>query len=173
MTPGDDEIAAQADPALGQHFLVSAEKLSKLVAAAGIRPEDSVVELGAGVGTVARELPRARSLTVVEFDSRLLRFLQRNVPDAHVIHGDALKVVSTMSFDVLIGNLPHRVTESLLEILPRLSFRTAVLSVGESADLDRLRPGLIWSEVATITGDDFLPPQSSISRLIKVVSAPV
>ena len=73
MTPGDDEIAAQADPALGQHFLVSAEKLSKLVAAAGIRPEDDVVELGAGVGTVARELPRARSLTVVEFDGRLLR----------------------------------------------------------------------------------------------------
>ena len=173
MTPGDDEIAAQADPALGQHFLVSAEKLSKLVAAAGIRPEDDVVELGAGVGTVARELPRARSLTVVEFDSRLLRFLQRNVPYAQVIHGDALKIVSTISFDVLIGNLPHRVTESLLEILPRLSFRTAVLSVGESADLDRLRPGLIWSEVATITGDDFLPPQSGISRLIKVVSAPV
>ena len=94
MTPSDDEIAARADPALGQHFLVSAEKLSKLVAAAGIRPEDDVVELGAGVGTVARELPRARSLTVVEFDSRLLRFLRRNVPYAQVIHGDALEIVS-------------------------------------------------------------------------------
>jgi len=169
MTPSDDELGSLADPALGQHFLVSAEKLSKLVAAAGIRSEDDVVELGAGVGTVARELPRARSLTVVEFDSQLLPFLQRNVPYAHVIHGDALEIVSTISFDVLIGNLPHRVTESLLEILPRLSFRTAVLSVGESADLDQLRPGLIWSEVATITGDDFLPPQSSISRLVKVV----
>jgi hypothetical protein len=44
MTPSDDELAAQADPALGQHFLVSAEKLSKLVAAAGIRPEDDVVD---------------------------------------------------------------------------------------------------------------------------------
>jgi 16S rRNA A1518/A1519 N6-dimethyltransferase RsmA/KsgA/DIM1 with predicted DNA glycosylase/AP lyase activity len=171
MTPGDDEIAAQANPALGQHFLVSVDKLSKLVAAAGIRPEDDVVELGAGVGTVARQLPRSRSLTVVEFDSRLLRFLRQNVPYAHVIHGDALEVVGAISFDVLIGNLPHRVTESLLEILPGLSFRAAVLSVGESADLDQLRPGLIWSEVATVTGDDFLPPQSSVSRLIKVVPA--
>jgi 16S rRNA A1518/A1519 N6-dimethyltransferase RsmA/KsgA/DIM1 with predicted DNA glycosylase/AP lyase activity len=171
MTPGDDEIAAQADPALGQHFLLSAEKLSKLVAAAGIRPEDDVVELGAGVGTVARELPRARSLTVVEFDSRLLRFLQRNVPYAQVIHGDALEIIGMISFDVLIGNLPHRVTESLLEVLPRLSFRTAVLSVGESADLDQLRPGMIWSEVATVADDDFLPPQSSVSRLVKIVPA--
>ena len=170
MTPSDDEIAAQADPALGQHFLVSAEKLSKLVAAAGIRPEDNVVELGAGVGTVARELPRARSLTVVEFDSRLLPLLRRNVPYAHVIHGDALKIVGAISFDVLIGNLPHRVTESLLGILPSLSFRTAVLSVAESDDLDRLGPGLIWSEVATVKGDDFLPAQSSVSRLVKVIS---
>ena len=169
MTPGDDEIAAQADPALGQHFLVSVEKLSKLVAAAGIRPEDDVVELGAGVGTVARELPRARSLTVVEFDSRLLPFLRRNVPHARVVHGDALQIISEISFDVLIGNLPHQVTESLLEILASLSFRTAVLSVGESADLDQLGPGLVWSKVATVTGDDFLPPQSSVSRLVRVV----
>ena len=108
---------------------------------------------------------------MVEFDSRLLRSLRQNVPHAHVIHGDALEIVSTISFDVLIGNLPHRVTESLLEILPRLSFRTAVLSVGESADLDQLGAGLAWSEVTTITGDDFLPPQSGVSRLVRIVPA--
>jgi 16S rRNA A1518/A1519 N6-dimethyltransferase RsmA/KsgA/DIM1 with predicted DNA glycosylase/AP lyase activity len=141
MKPGDREIAAQADPALGQHFLVSAEKLSALVKAAGIRPTDDVLEVGAGIGTVARELPRSRSLTVIEFDRRLLGFLQRNVPDARLIHGDALELIRAISFDVLIGNLPHRVTESLIEILPSLSFRTAVLSVGESLDLDRLGRG--------------------------------
>ena len=48
MTSSDDEMAAQADPALGQHFLVSAEKLSKLVAAAGIRPDRR--RRGAGSG---------------------------------------------------------------------------------------------------------------------------
>lgn len=62
----DQEIAALADPQLGQHFLVSAEKLSLLVAAAGIRPADDVLEAGAGIGTVAQVLPRSRSLTVVE-----------------------------------------------------------------------------------------------------------
>ena len=39
----DRELAALADPKLGQHFLVSPEKLSKLVAAAGIRPTDDVL----------------------------------------------------------------------------------------------------------------------------------
>jgi hypothetical protein len=35
----DREMAARADPQLAQYFLVSAEKLSKLIAAAGIRPQ--------------------------------------------------------------------------------------------------------------------------------------
>jgi 16S rRNA (adenine1518-N6/adenine1519-N6)-dimethyltransferase len=67
----DREIAALADPQRGQHFLVSAAKLSKLVAAAGITPADDVLEVGAGIGTVARALPKSRSLTVVELDQRL------------------------------------------------------------------------------------------------------
>jgi 16S rRNA A1518/A1519 N6-dimethyltransferase RsmA/KsgA/DIM1 with predicted DNA glycosylase/AP lyase activity len=167
----DREIAAQADPELEQHFLVSQEKLSKLIAAAGIRPTDDVLEVGAGIGTVARALPRSRTLSVVELDDRLLGYLRQNVPHAKVMQGDALEIVHTLSFDVLIGNLPNRVTESLLGMMGSLSFRTAVLAVGESADLDRLGAGFSWSEVTTITGDDFLPPQVSVSRVVRVIPA--
>jgi predicted O-methyltransferase YrrM len=165
----DREIAAQADPELGQHFLVSPEKLSKLVSAAGVRPTDDVLEVGAGIGTVARELPRSRSLTLVEFDDRLLVYLRQNVPHANVVQGDALEIIHAMQFDVLIGNLPHRITESLLAIIPDLSFRTAVLAVGETTDLDQLGGDLAWSEVTRVTGDDFLPPQSGVSRVVRIV----
>ena len=167
----DQEIAALADRELGQHFLVFAGKLSRLVAAAGIRPADDVLEAGAGIGTVARVLPRSRSLTVVELDARLIGFLRENVPHATVLHGDALEIIRDASFDVLIGNLPHAVTESLLKVLPRLSFRTAVLAVSESSDLGQLGPAFSWSEVTRITGDDFAPPQPSVSRLVKVAPA--
>jgi 16S rRNA A1518/A1519 N6-dimethyltransferase RsmA/KsgA/DIM1 with predicted DNA glycosylase/AP lyase activity len=171
MTPDDREIAAQADPSLGQYFLVSPQKLAKLVSAAGILPVDNVLEVGAGIGTVARALPRSKSLTLVEFDARLLGPLRRNVPHANVIHGDALEIVGTISFDVLIGNLPHHVTESLIAIIPGLSFRTAVLSMGTSTDLGPLGPGFACSEVATVTGDDFIPPQPGVSRIVRVVRA--
>jgi 16S rRNA A1518/A1519 N6-dimethyltransferase RsmA/KsgA/DIM1 with predicted DNA glycosylase/AP lyase activity len=171
MMPGDRETAARADPEFEQHFLVSPEKLSKLVSAAGIRPTDDVLEVGAGIGTVARELPRSRSLTVVELDDRLSGYLRQNVPHANVVQGDALEIVSTISFDVLIGNLPHRITESLLKIIPSLSFRTAVLAVGETTNLDQLRTNFSWSEVTRITGDDFLPPQLGVSRIVRVVPA--
>lgn len=169
MIESDLEMAAYADPQLEQHFLVSAEKLAKLIAAAGIRPTDDVVEVGAGIGTVARELPQCGKLTVVEFDERLIKFLKQNVPHAEVLQGDALDIVQAIPVDVLIGNLPNAVTERLLTLLPSLSFRTAVLAVGESTDLDRLGCGYSWSEITRITGDDFLPPQGSVSRIVRVV----
>jgi Ribosomal RNA adenine dimethylase len=168
MMKNDREMAAYADPQLGQHFLVSADKLSKLVAAAGIRPTDDVLEVGAGIGTVARALPKSRSLTVVELDERLIGFLSQNAPHAKVLHGDALGIIQSFSFDVLIGNLPHKVTESLISIMPRLSFRTAILSVGESTDLSPLDCAFSWSEVTRTTGDDFIPPQPSVSRIVQV-----
>src|ERR1700722_18291262 len=169
--PNDHEIAVNADPKLGQHFLVSAEKLSKLISATGIRPTDDVLEVGAGIGTVARELPRSRSLTLVELDDRLIGFLRENVPHANVVQGDALEMIRLMSFDVLIGNLPNTVTESMLGLLPALKFRTAVLAVGESADLDQLVPNFSWSEITRITGDDFVPPQRGVSRIVRVIPA--
>lgn len=171
MMQSDRELAALAKPELDQHFLVSAEKLSKLIDAAGIRPTDDVLEVGAGVGTVARALPRSRSLTAVELDERFIEFLRKNVPHAKVMQGDALKIIQDSSFDVLIGNLPHAVTESLIKLLPSLSFRTAILAVGESADLDQLGSVFVWSEVTRITGDDFIPPQTSVSRIVRVSHA--
>lgn len=165
----DREMAAHADPNLEQYFLVSSEKLSKLIAAAGIRPTDDVLEIGAGIGTVARALPVCRSLTVAELDERLIGFIRQNVPHAKILQGDALEIVQNVTFDVLISNLPNLVTEALFEVLPRLSFRTAVLAVGESANPGQLGGGYSWSEVTKISGDDFLPPQPGVSRIVKVV----
>jgi 16S rRNA A1518/A1519 N6-dimethyltransferase RsmA/KsgA/DIM1 with predicted DNA glycosylase/AP lyase activity len=164
----DRELSQLADPAFQQYFLVSAAKIAKIFRAADIRPDDRVLEVGAGVGTVARHMPPCRSLTVVEFDGRLIEHLKANVPKATVVHGDALDVLTDIPFDVLVGNLPNYVTESLIDILDRVSFRTAVLAVGESTDLGRLQPGFAVTEVTTISGDDFQPPQPSVSRIVKV-----
>lgn len=162
-------LASYADAKMGQYFLVDPKKLAMLITAAEIRPTDQVVELGAGAGTIAKEVPQSATLTVVELDVRLTDILQQKLPDATIMQGDGLGLIRELPCDVLIGSLPNSATESLLEILPELAFRTAVLAVGEATDLDRLNESFTWSEITTITGDDFSPPQPEVSRLIKIV----
>lgn len=163
-----DELQVLADPDFEQYFLVSPSKLSLLFDAAGVRPTDDVLEVGAGAGTVARNMPPCRSLTVVELDSRLIDTLRTEVPGADVRQGDALQLVQELHYDVLIGNLPNVVTESLVDLLPRLSFRTAVLATGQTTDFARLPAEFEVNEVTTITGEDFSPPQPSVSRIVRV-----
>ncbi len=167
----DSELAAAADASLDQHFLVSESKLALIVDAAGIQPTDHVLELGAGAGTVARALPQSASLTVMELDEGLGQYLRRNVPHARIVHGDAIELVREFPCDVLLSNLPHRVTERLLPLLPELGFRTAVLAIGDLAALDELAPTFEWRELGMITGDDFVPPQQGISHLVRIARA--
>lgn len=119
-------------------------------------------------GTVARSIPEHRSLTVVELDARLHPYLRKNVPNARVVQGDGLRVVRETMFDVLLSNMPNDVTESLIDILPELSFRTAVMAVGCNSNVDRLPDDFEVTEVTTTTGDDFKPFMPSTSRIVKV-----
>ena len=148
---------------LSQYFLTAPGKLALLVGAAGIRPTDRVVELGAGAGTVAAALPPSVSLTLVELDPRYAAELRRRFPGAAVVEGDALELAARLPCDVLLGNLPHDVTDRLLPLLPRLEFRTAVLSTSPDAV-----PPLPWTEVTRTSGADFVPFQPAESRIVRI-----
>ena len=164
--PGPD-LAALANPSMEQYFLTNPAKIALLMEAAGILPGDDVVEVGAGAGTVARHIPRCRSLTLVELDSRMAPLLTTVVPRATVITDDALDVLPRIRFDVLLGNLPTGVTERLIPHLATRGFRVAVLAVGENTDLNTLAE-LDFLEITTIAGTDFTPPQPGLSRLVRV-----
>ena len=165
-----EEMVGLADASKEQYFLTNPDKLRQLVDAADIRPSDRVVELGAGVGTVARALPSVASLTLVEMDGRLVVALRRNVPNATIICADGVALIQdgALPCDVLLCNLPTDVTNSLIPTLPGLNFRTAVLSVGSLCELDRARGTLSYSIITTITDDDFTPPQPGRSTLVRV-----
>jgi len=137
--------AVTPDAAMDQHFLVAPEKIDAIVGAAGVRDGDRVLELGAGVGTVAAALPSGAALTLVDADPMLAAVLERRFPDADVRCADALRVSDAC--DVLLANLPGFLSERLLAGLPRRTFRTAVLALPEGTEPDggerlgRLEPG--------------------------------
>lgn len=151
-----------------QHFLIAPERLAMLVEAAGITPTDDVVEVGAGIGTVAAVIPECASLTLVELDGRLAAVLAARLPRAHVIQGDALLVLPQLEFDVLLSNLPRAVTVQLLKRLGHLRFRSAVLAVAEDTNLDVLRVDFHVTVVTILEEDDYRPRQPVKSNLIRV-----
>lgn len=62
--------------ALGQHFLVSEPLLQKILEAAELRPDDRVLEIGAGVGTLTLPLlEKVERVMAVEADRRLCAVL--------------------------------------------------------------------------------------------------
>ena len=103
----------------GQNFLVDQGIIGAIVGAIDPRPDDTLVEIGPGLGAITRPLlQRVACLHVVEIDRDLIARLKTQYPPERLcIHeGDAL------AFDFasigqrlrLIGNLPYNISTPLL-----------------------------------------------------------
>ncbi len=169
--PVDDEPRIETDAELAQHFLSNPGKLALLIEAAGIRPTDHVVEAGAGIGTVAECVPSCQRLTVIEYDINLVPYLRKRVPHAQVIQGDALVFLPTLRCDVLLSNLPSRLTAPLVGLLPRLGFRLAVTTVSSIDELTALEAVFAIESVTVLEPDDFRPRQSAKAEIVRVARA--
>jgi 16S rRNA (adenine1518-N6/adenine1519-N6)-dimethyltransferase len=79
---------------LGQSFLVDWHVLGRILAAADVGPQDTVLEIGAGLGILTEALgQRARRVVAVEIDQRLVSVLHERLKAAsntEIILGDIL-----------------------------------------------------------------------------------
>lgn len=98
-------------------------------------PDDLVVEIGPGTGTVTEQLiKKFKNLTVIELDQRMVGFLEEKFPGLNIIHKDILKYnwsvhqKETRPVHVM-GNLPYYITSQILFNLfeYRTVFTTATL----------------------------------------------
>ena len=70
----------RAKKSMGQHFLTDRKVLTKIADAAGLGPDDLVVEVGPGLGTLTKVLAgRAGRVIAVELDSALVSFLRQEL----------------------------------------------------------------------------------------------
>jgi 16S rRNA (adenine1518-N6/adenine1519-N6)-dimethyltransferase len=130
---------------LGQNFLFDDSILARIVDAAAVGPNDNVLEVGSGVGTLTHHLARAAGrIVAVELDDRLLPLLQAEMaPSDHVsvVHGDILDQDPMRWFGdedyKVVANIPYYITGAILRHLlsgrgkPRLMVMTVQKEVAQ------------------------------------------
>lgn len=138
-----------ADQRRSQHFLASRRLAVELAQGADLRPDDLVVEFGAGYGRLTSELAsRAGQVVAIEIDEHLAAQLGRRFGGAgtvHVVRGDALQVALPARPFKVVSNPPFHLTGPLLRRLlddPQLPLLRAdlVLSWGTAIGLVTVHP---------------------------------
>lgn len=139
----------------GQSFVVDANTVRRIVRLAGVGPEDCVVEVGPGLGSLTLALlPEVARVCAVEVDPVLAQALAATVSTHQperadrltIVHADALAVTELPDPQptALVANLPYNVSVpvvlSFLERFPSLE-RVLVMVQLEVAERLAARPG--------------------------------
>lgn len=125
------EIAKKfrAKKRLGQNFLTDEDVIYDIIEAADIQPEDTVVEIGAGLGFVTEQLVKlAKKVVAIELDEDMVRELQKiGADNLEIVHADILKTdISQFGENIkVVANIPYYITSPIVAHL-----------LGEVDDLD-------------------------------------
>ena len=126
----------------GQNFLCDEDIIEGIIEAADIRPGDTVLEIGPGIGALTEPLSKMDiNLRCVEIDKRLVSYLRGAYPDVEIIDSDFLKLkdYGAEKINVVISNLPYYImTDIMMKVFEEaVNARTIVYMVEEAA-LDRI-----------------------------------
>ena len=111
----------------GQNFLIDANILEKIIAAAGIDKDDCVLEIGPGIGTMTQYLcENAREVVAVEIDKKLIPILEQDTLSSYdnitILNEDILKVdINAVVREKhggrpikVVANLPYYITTPII-----------------------------------------------------------
>lgn len=112
---------------LGQNFLVNDEIATKIVEGATLEPDDIVLEIGPGVGSLTRYIAsRVKKVIAVEIDKAAIPLLKKNTAEfsnIEIIKEDILKVdLKELLKGVdkrikVVANLPYYITSPIIMYL--------------------------------------------------------
>ncbi|MBA4372013.1 MAG: 16S rRNA (adenine(1518)-N(6)/adenine(1519)-N(6))-dimethyltransferase [Thermodesulfovibrio sp.] len=104
---------------LGQNFLYDRAILSEIIEAAGVLPDDTVVEIGPGHGTMTKLLAeKARKLIAIELDHELCVRLVgelKGFNNIDLVEGDAMKFnYEEVGRFKVVANIPYYITTPVI-----------------------------------------------------------
>lgn len=117
-----DRLDFRPSKVLGQNFLIDANILRIMLAAAHLTKDDAVLEVGPGLGVLTEWLVRwAGRVVAVEKDRRLCAHLRTHfagTKNLEIVEGDALEVglegLLAGGVNKLVSNLPYSVASRLI-----------------------------------------------------------
>jgi 16S rRNA (adenine1518-N6/adenine1519-N6)-dimethyltransferase len=123
---------------LGQSFLEDRNVINKIISISNIQEDDTVVEIGAGVGIMTELIAeKVRKVIALDIDPIMVGILRERLAGYHqvdVIKGDVLKYdFSSVDHELLsrkikvIGNIPYNISSQILFHL--LAYRQHISSM--------------------------------------------
>ena len=104
---------------LGQNYLIDDFKRKKIIEYAKLTKEDTVLEIGPGIGTLTIELAKkAGKVIAIEQDTAIFNILKKRlekekIDNVELINGDAVKV-DFPEFNKIVSNLPYQISKLAL-----------------------------------------------------------
>jgi len=116
---------------LGQNFLIDYDILRRMASYADLNPEDTVLEVGAGLGFLTDILAEeCGHVVAVEVDPRLMNVLKKRLSyrrNISILRGDILKL-EVPPFNKVVSTPPYSISSPLLFWLLERNFERAVLT---------------------------------------------
>jgi len=120
-----EEFGFKFSKSLGQNFLTDKNIIDKIVDGAQIGPEDTVIEIGPGVGVITAEAAQqAKQVIAIEIDKTLIPILDKTLGEfdnVKVVNEDVLKLDINALIEEegakgvkIMGNLPYYITTPII-----------------------------------------------------------
>ena len=117
---------------LGQNFLIDPHVLGKIIRAADIGPDDTILEIGPGIGGLTQALAEsAGQVLAVELDRQLVSVLNETCPsNVEIIHKDILDYNIPKNIQKVVANLPYYMTTPIvMHLLENFRFKSITVMV--------------------------------------------
>ncbi len=186
------ELGIRPSKKMGQNFLTDTNIAERQVEAAELNENDSVLEIGAGIGTLTEEIvERAGKAILVEKDEVLFGYLEGRFgsKNVEVIQADILDIElsSLPTFNKIVSNIPFNISSPLTFKILEEDLECAVIMyqkeyaerlVAKVSEGNYSRLSVMVSTKAkvhrlfTVPRHCFYPPPNVDAEVVKLVPSP-
>ncbi len=116
-----EKYGAKPSKTMGQNFLIHAPTLNKIIETANLGKEDTVLEIGPGMGILTEALAKkAKKVIAIEKDAVMIKILKETLEgydNVEIVRADALKTTNyslpTTNYKV-VANIPYYLTSPII-----------------------------------------------------------